>query len=56
MSTIYKFRARMTDGSSLIVKGMSTGDSARVKAMALQIARRDNVQSVKVLAIPNRER
>lgn len=56
MSTIYKFRATYTDGRRGIVRGMSTGDAKRVSSMAKQIARRDNVQCVSVLSIPNRER
>jgi len=49
----YKFRANFTDGTRGIVKGMSTCDATRSHNMAMQIARRNNVQSVKVIAIPN---
>lgn len=49
----FKFRANYTDGSRGLVRGMSTCDSRRSVDMAKQIARRENVQSVKILTIPN---
>jgi len=52
-TSVFKFRATYTDGSRGIVRGMATCDRNRSRTMALQIARKDNVQSVKVLEIPN---
>lgn len=47
----YEFYATYTDGTKGTVPGMATLDTARIKPMALQIARRENVQCVKVLEI-----
>jgi len=52
----YKFRVYTTDGQSHIAKGVSTTDPARVKSVALEIARLNGVQSVKPLKIPANER
>lgn len=50
--TIFKFRAKHTDGTTAIIRGMSTGDPSRVQTMAKSIAKRPDVQSVKVLRVP----
>lgn len=51
--TIHKFRAQYIDGSTGIVRGMSTGDPKRVPTMVKAIAKRPDVQSVKVLKLPS---
>jgi hypothetical protein len=53
---VYKFRANYTDGSRGVVRGMSTCEKSHVAAMAKSIARRENVQSVKVLSLPTTNR
>lgn len=48
----WEFYAHYTDGSEGTVKGMSTMNPARVRTLALNIARRNDVQCV--VAVPVR--